>query len=198
MLTDEIESLHHIQGFAKAVVLQTDKIFIELQKVENGLDLVEQEMAVMGFPFHFSTIKSSTDLVPLSVRIASLLAMRKVFHLHDEHIKEIGRLATKSSFFTKLVLRYLISPEKMAKEIPRHWQRHYSIGSMDPGEIHDDEHFEIVRLKDFNVHPIYCIYLSGYIQGMMELIGTYSNLVVEETKCQHKGDDVHEFRISWV
>jgi predicted hydrocarbon binding protein len=199
MLIDEtIESVKQIKGSVKAVALQTDKIYIEIQKIENGVTLVEEEMEKMGFPFHYITLKSPTDLVPLSIRVASLLAIKKVFHLEEEQIKEMGRLATKSSFFTKLTLRYLVSLKKMAKEIPRHWQRHYTVGSMDPGELHEDERFLIVRLRDFNAHPIFCTYLSGYIIGDIELIGSFATLAVKETTCQHRGDKYHEFRVTWV
>ncbi len=194
---ETVESLKNIKGSVKAVALQTDKIFIEIQKVENGEFLVEEEMEKMGFPFRYGTLKSPSDLIPLNVRIASLLAIKKVFHLENEQIMEMGRLATRSSFFTKLTLRYLISLKKMAKEIPRHWQRHFTIGSMDPCELHEDERFFIVRLKDFKTHAIFCTYFSGYIIGMVELIGNYTNLTVQETKCQHRDDKFHEFIVTW-
>ena len=198
LIEETTESLMKIKGSVKAVALQTDKIYIEMQNAQNGVTLVEEEMEKMGFPFRFDSVKSPTDLVPLSVRIASLLAIKKVFHLEDVQIKEIGRLATKSSFFTKLVLRYLVSIKKMAKEIPRHWERHFTIGVMDPCELHEDERFLIVRLRDFNAHAIFCTYLTGYIVGMIELIGDYTNVIVQETKCQQRGDEIHEFRVTWM
>lgn len=198
MLIDEtIQDINQIKGSAKAVTLQTDKTYIEIQDSINGVSLVEKEMEKMGFSFRFRSLVSPTDLIPLSLRIASLLAIKKVFNLEDYQIKEIGRLATRSSFFTKLTLRYLVSLKKMAREIPRHWQRHYTAGTMDPGELHEDEHFFIVRLRNFITHPIYCTYLSGYIIGVVELIGNYSNLTIQETKCQYRGDEYHEFRVSW-
>jgi predicted hydrocarbon binding protein len=199
MLIDEtIESIKQIKGSVKAVALQTDKIYIELRKVENGVALVEEEMEKMGFPFRYSTLKSPNDLVPLSIRVASLLAIKKVFHLEEEQIKDMGRFATKNSFFTKLTLRYLVSLKKMAKEIPRYWQRHYTVGSMDPAELYEDERYFIVRLRDFNAHPIFCTYLSGYILGVVELIGSFATLAVNETTCQHRGDEYHEFRVTWI
>jgi hypothetical protein len=199
MLIEETpESLRQIKGSVKTVALQTDKIYIEMQQTQNGIALVEEEMEKMGFPFRYSTMTSPTDLVPLSIRIASLIAIKKVFHLQDAQISEMGRLATKSSFFTKLVLRYLVSMNKLAKEIPRHWQRHFTIGVMEPCELHEDERFLLVRLKDFKAHAIFCTYLSGYIVGMIELIGNYSNVTVQETKCQLRGDEYHEFRVTWI
>ena len=49
MLIDEtIELVKQIKGSAKAVTLQTDKIYIEIQKIENGVSLVEEEMEKMG------------------------------------------------------------------------------------------------------------------------------------------------------
>jgi len=197
LIEEPIELLKQIKGSAKTVTLQTDKIYIEIQNVENGISLVEKEMEKMGFPFCYNKLVSPTDFVPISVRIASLLAIKKVFHLDDEQIRAMGRLATKSSFFTKLALRYLISLEKMSKEIPRHWKRHYSVGSMDLGDLHESERFFIVRLREFNTHPIFCTYFSGYILGIVELIENYPNLAVQETKCQHRGDEYHEFIVTW-
>jgi len=198
LIPETMESLKQIQGCVKAVALQTDKIYIDVQNVHDGVSLVEKELEKMGFPFSYDSLKSPTTLVPLSLRIASIIAIKKVFNLEDEHIKEMGCLATKSSFFTKLALRYLVSLKKMAIEIPRHWQRHYTIGSMDPGELHEDERFFIVRLRDFDTHAIFCTYLSGYIIGVVELIGNYSNLAIQETKCQDKGDEYHEFKVTWM
>ena len=197
MIDETLLSIQEIQGFVKAVVLQTDKIFIEIQKKENGLDLVEKEMEQMGFPLRYNSFLSPSTLVPLSKRIASLIAIRNVFSLNDEEIRRMGSLATKSSFFTKLTLRYLVSLSKMAREIPRHWQRHYTVGCMDTGELHEEQCYFIIRLRDFKAHPIFCTYLSGYIIGVVELIGNYPNLTVQETKCQHRGDEFHEFKVSW-
>lgn len=198
MIDETTESVKNIKGSVKAVTLQTDKIYIEIQHLENGVALVEEEMEKMGFPFQYRSLMSPTELVPLSIRIASLLAIKKVFTLEEEQIREIGRLATRSSFYTKLVFRYLVSMNKMAKEVPRHWQRHYTVGVMEPGELHEDERYFIVRLRDFDAHPIFCTYLSGYIIGIVELIGNYTGLAVQEIKCQHKGDSNHEFKITWV
>lgn len=199
MLIDEtIESVKQIKGSVKAVALQTDKIYIEMQKVENGVALVEEEMEKMGFPFRYGTLISPTDLVPLSIRVASLLAIKKVFHLEEEQIKEMGGLAAKNSFFTQLILAYLVSLKKMAKDIPRHWQRHYTVGSIDPVELHEDERYFIIRLRDFNAHPILCTYLLGYIKSDIELVGSFATLAIKETACQHKGDEYHEFRVTWI
>lgn len=197
LINETVENISQIKGAVKAVTLQTDKIYIEIQDSINGISLVEKEMEKMGFPFRYNSLIAPTDLIPLSIRIASLLAIKKVFHLEDYQIKEIGRLATRSSFFTKLTLRYLVSLKKMAREIPRHWQRHYTVGSIDPGELHEDEHFFIVRLRDFMTHPIFCTYLSGYIIGVVELIGNFPNLTIQETKCRFRGDEYHEFRVTW-
>ena len=195
---ENIEELKLIKGEVRAVTLQTDKTYIFEQKGENGITLVEEEIKKMGLPFEYNNIKSLSEFYPLSLRVASLLATKKVFGWDDSQIKEMGRIAPKNSVFTKLVLRYLVSLKKMAKEIPRHWSRHYTIGSIDPGELHEDEKHLIVRLRDFNVHPIMCIYLSGYFVGTVELLGDFTNLTVEEVKCMHRGDGYHKFIIRWV
>jgi predicted hydrocarbon binding protein len=197
MIDETLLSIQEIPGFVKAVALQTDKVFIEMQEKENGIVLVEKELEQMGFPLQYDSFLSPSTLVPLSKRIASLIAIRNVFCLNDEQIRQMGSLAIRSSFLTKLTLRYLISLSKMAKELPRHWQRHYTVGRMDAGELHEDQCYFIICLRDFKAHPIFCTYLSGYIIGGVEMIGNYPNLTIQEIKCQHRGDEYHEFKISW-
>lgn len=158
---------------------------------------MEDELQQMGFPFHYSAINSPFSFVPLKLRIASLYAIRNVLQLTDDQIQEMGRLATRNSAFTKLGLRFLIDLKKMAKGIPRHWQRHYTTGSMDVGELHEDEKYLVVRLKDFPVPKLYCCYLAGYILGDVELIGNGQNLRICETKCMSCNDDYHEFKVMW-
>ncbi|UCB59149.1 MAG: hypothetical protein JSV67_02285 [Thermoplasmatales archaeon] len=192
-----IEKLRLIKGEVKAVTLLTDKTYIIKHKGENGITRVEEEIKKMGLPFEYNAIKSPSTFYPLSIRVASLLATKKVFGWDDNQMKEMGRMAPKNSVFTKLLLRYLISLKKMAKEIPRHWKRHYTIGLMDPGELHEDDKHLIIRLRDFNTHPIMCTYLSGYFIGTVELLSDFINLTIEEVKCMHKGDDYHKFIIRW-
>lgn len=200
MLEDEtisFEQMKQIKGQVKAVALLTDKIYVYEKHGEDKLSLVEEEMKKMGFPFQYNSLKTISDFIPLNIRVASLFAIKNVFNLDNDQIREMGRLATKNSTFTKLVLRYLVSLKKMTKEIPRHWQRHYTVGSMDPGELREEEKYIIVRLRDFNVHPIFCTYLSGYILGDVELIGDFPNLRLKETQCIHRGNDCHEFKVTW-
>jgi predicted hydrocarbon binding protein len=194
---ESVEKIKLIKGEVKAVTLETDKIYIFEKQGEKGLTLVEEELENMGFSFEYNSIKSQSVFCPLSLRVASLIATKKVFGWSDNQIKEMGRIAPKNSVFTKLVLRYLVSLKKMAKEIPRHWNRHYTVGSMDPGELHEDEKHFIIRLRDFYTYPIMCTYLSGYFIGTVELLGDFTNLTVEEVKCMYKGDDYHEFLIRW-
>lgn len=195
---ETIEKIKLIKGKVRGVGLQTDRQFIMRYKGENGVILVEDEMKKMVFSFKYDNIKSTSEFFPIYLRIASLMAIKKIFHLDDAKVKEMGCLATKNSIFTKLVLRYLINLEKMAKEISGHWRRHYTVGYMDPGKLHEEDKYLVVRLRDFITHPIMCTYLSGYILGDVDLCGDFENITIDEVKCMHRGDPYHEFIVKRV
>jgi hypothetical protein len=94
------------------------------------------------------------------------------------------------------MLRYFISINNVLKEVPRYWEKHYTVGNME-SEYQENNTYFILRLKDFEVDPIICSYLSGYYLGVTELVKNFKNLKVEELKCIHKGGDYHEFIIKW-
>ena len=63
-------------------------------------------------------------------------------------------------------------------------------------EFDEKEKYAILRLSNFEVHPIYCTVFKGYFSKVAEMI---VNLPVkcEETKCAFLGDDCHEFLLKW-
>jgi hypothetical protein len=110
----------------------------------------------------------------------------------------MGFLATKRSLIVKLFVKYFLNLQRVfSKEAPRLWKKHYTIGELIPVELNEEKNYAILRLKEFNIHPILCLYLGGYFCGITQMIVKVQQINFKETKCTFRGDDYHEFLIAW-
>jgi len=197
-LTKEIaKKLMEIKGEARGVVFKTDIEYILGEKGEEGIKKLEDELEKLGYPIKFKEIKTM-EFYPVGLRAISLLAIKKVFNFDDEKIKEMGFFATKKSLIIKLFIKYFLSLQRVFfKESPKMWRKHYAIGELVPVELNEEKKYSILRLKDFSLHPIYCIYLGGYFCGVTQMLVKTPQLTFEETKCTFRGDEYHEYLIKW-
>lgn len=197
-LTKEIaQKLMEIKGEARGVTLRTDMEYILKEKGEEGLKKLEEELENLGYPIKYKEIETM-GFYPVGLRILSLLAIKKIFNFDDEKIKEMGLLATKVSLIIKLFVKYFLSIQKVFfQEGPKIWKRHWTIGELVPVELNEEKKYAILRLENFTLHPLYCIYLGGYFCGILQMLVKASQITFEETKCIFKGDEYHEYLIKW-
>jgi hypothetical protein len=197
-LTKEtVKKLMEIKGEVKGVTFKTDAEHILKEKGEEGLKRLEAELENLGCPIKYQEIKTMFSY-PVGLRVISLLAIKKVFGYDDKKIEEMGLLATKRSLIVKLFVRYFLSLQRVfSKEAPLLWKQHYSIGELIPVELNEEKKYAILRLKDFNVHPVLCRYLGGYFCGIVQLIVKSSQIDFEERKCTFRGDEYHEYLLKW-
>lgn len=198
-LTKEIaKKLMEIKGETRGVTLNIDREYILKEKGEEGLKKLEEELEKLGYPIKYKKIETLA-FYPVGLRAISLLAIKKVFNFDDEKIEEMGFFATKKSLIIKLFIRYFLSLQRVFfKESPKMWRKHYTIGELAPVELNEEKKYAILRLKDFNLHPVYCHYLEGYISGLIQLMVKNPKIICEETKCTFKGDEYHEYLIKWL
>jgi len=198
-LTKEIaKKLMEIKGEARGVVFKTDIEYILGEKGEEGIKKLEDELEKLGYPVKFKEIKTM-EFYPVGLRAISLLAIKKVFNFDDEKIKEMGFYGTKISLIIKFFIKYVFSFQRVFfKESPKIWREHWTIGEMAPVELNEEKKYAILRLKDFNLHPIYCRFLEGYISGLIQLMVKSPKIICEETKCTFRGDEYHEYLIKWL
>ncbi len=190
--------LKSIKGDVRGVVFKTDAEFIKEKFGEEGLEKLQSAAKKMDIPIDYKGEINATRWYPLSWRVLSILLIQEVFGWNDEKIIEMGEAAPKYSFIIKTLLRYFLSLEKTFSEISKYWDEHYSVGKLvvpDPTVV--NENYLLFYLKDFKVHPIMCEYYKGYFLSVCKLIIKSENMVIEETKCMFKGDDYHEFKITW-
>lgn len=193
-----IQKLIQTKGEVRGVTLKTDFEFILKERGEEGVKKFEEELKKLGFSIKYKEIQE-LNYYPAGLRIISLLVIKKIFGYKDNKIREMGARATKISSVLKFFIKYIPSLKKMVvTNTGKVWQNHWTIGTMIPAELNEKEKYAIFQLKDFNLHPIYCRYLEGYITGLFQLIVTSTKITCHETKCSFKGDaQFHEYLVKW-
>lgn len=194
-LTKELaDQLMKVKGEARGVLFKTDAEFVLKEKGPEGLAKVKKELAKIGHPIDYENIKPMA-FYPVGLRIISLLAIQKAFDFSIEDIKRMGAYAPKKSLIVKLFTKYFLSLNKTGEQAPKMWEKQYTIGklSVDPRA---EENWNIVRVKDFSLHPLFCHLLNGYITTVVQMI-TGGTVTTKETKCTFKGDPYHEYLSTW-
>jgi len=197
-LTKEFaQKLMEIKGEVRGVAFRTDTEYILREKGEEDLKKLEDKMARLGYPIKYKKIETMT-FYPIGLRPLSLLVVRELFNFDDSTIKKMGFFATKSSFIIRIfVLPFLSLKKVFFEEAPKIWKKHFTIGQIVPVELNEEKRYGILRVKNLNLHPIYCIYLAGYFCGILEMLLRGYKISCKETKCFFRGDEYHEYLLEW-
>lgn len=195
-LTKELaQKLMEVKGEARGMTLKTDWQFILLKEGKEGLKKLEDRMAELGVPIKYKEIKSM-DFYPIGLDVISMLAIKELFHFDEKDFEEMGGSAIKFSLILKIFMKYFVPLRSIANQVPKMWREHYTIGDLEMPEFSEGEKYIILRLKNFRVHPIYCISTKGYFSKIAEML-VKSSVDCEETKCVFRGDEYHEFLLKW-
>ena len=193
---EEIKKLAAIKGKVRGQVFLTDIGYIKEKKGREGVRLLKEKIAEWGNPIDYEKAEA-LKWYPVGLRVISLLAIKEVFGWGDKEIFALGSNAPKFSLIVKVLMRYFLSVQKTFKEGSKYWEKHYSVGALEPVEYNKKEKYFILRLKDFKIHPILCSYYAGYFLRIGQYVQRSEKMTIEETKCMFKGDSYHEFIIRW-
>ncbi len=195
-LTKEFaKKLMETEGEARGVNLKTDWEVVLSKYGQEGLKKLEAKMAEMGYPIKYNEIETM-NFYPAGLDALSVLSIKEVFDLNDQELKELGAAAVKFSLFLKILIRYFPSLNLLAKEAPKMWRKHYSIGDLEIVETNEEERRAVLRIKNFGFHPAQCANLQGYFSKILQM-AVKAPTTCEETKCTFRGDAYHEFVIKW-
>lgn len=186
-----------IKGKVRGVVFQTDGRYVLETKGEKGMKTLEAAIKKTGQPIKYGKELKATSWYPLSWRILSLLVIQRTFNWGEKEMFAMGQAAPKYSFIVKMLLRYFVSLEKTFKESAKYWQEHYSVGKLEAPVIDIEGKRLVIHLKDFKMHPVFCMYSKGYFKAIAKLVVRTEKMTIKETECMFKGDDYHEFIIEW-
>lgn len=191
---ETLDAIMAMPGDVKGTVLKEDENFILQGGGKSKLEGVEKEIKEMGHPFVYREIKSN-DFYPWGRKIISLLAISRVFNMDRQKVKEMGSSAFKKTFWEKTFMKYVLPPKKIVEKEIKNWRKYHTIGRLEVVDV--KEKTISIRLYNLNYHPIFCDYLAGRFQALIQAIKGEDGKC-EEVKCYFKGEDpFHEFLLKW-
>lgn len=192
---EELERLMAIKGEVRGLALKSHGDFIMKEKGEQGLRRLEETLEDLGCAINHKEIEAMR-FYPIYLEVIALVVIRRLFNFGDEKFIEIGEFGSKLSLIIRLFMKYFISIKLMAKQTPRIWGKYYTIGSLKMSGLDEVKKQLVLRLEDFNLHPLHCLHLQGYFSNVVKMV-TKSPVSSEERKCIHRGDECHEFLLKW-
>ncbi|MBD3208451.1 MAG: hypothetical protein GF370_03280 [Candidatus Nealsonbacteria bacterium] len=192
---EEAEQFMSLPGQIRGGIIKADGDFILKKKGRQGLRRLEERMKELDQPLRFSQIQM-TKFYPVGLKAVVLLSIKDVFGFEKEDFIELGRFASKSLSILRFFMRYLLSLERVAKEISQIWDKNYSVGECAVTEFNKKEGYMKIRISDFKLHPAWCHVHLGYLPATLQIIAQ-KKVACQELKCVHQGDECHEFLLSW-
>jgi hypothetical protein len=196
-LKKEADLIMSKKGEVKGEVLRDHFIYAKRKYGQEAVNRIEARLKELGYELKFNEIKP-LDWYPDAYCGLILVIMKDEFNLTDQGIYQMGWDATRYSFIVvKLLLRYLLSVEKLFSEPQKHWDKHLNFGRVKVIELNSLEKRIILRVEDYDIHPTTCFYQAGYYAGLIHYTTGSDKTKVTETKCLHKEDLYHEYLIEW-
>jgi predicted hydrocarbon binding protein len=185
------------QGNVRGDVLRDHFIYLKEKEGEKAVERMEKILDQIGYPLKFNEINVLEWYKDAYCGLI-LTIFKDEFNWSDKDIYQMGEKVVKYSFIvTRLILRYLVSTEKLLETASKQWRRHVDFGSMEVVSFKKKEKEIVLRVKDYDIHPLTCIYQSGYYAGIFKYTIKTKKITVKEQKCIHRGDDYHEYILTW-
>jgi predicted hydrocarbon binding protein len=192
-----ILKLKDSQEKTKGAAIITTVAYIRKIKGENGVKIVEKEMALLGYPIKLDETDKN-QWYPCLIDPLIMVISRSKFDWKKEDFFDAGYFAPQVSSVAKIFLRYFVSIDKAFTEAHNYWKKYYTFSELESVEINKKDSYIILRIKDFDLHPLLCTYHAGYFARIAcFVLGENRKISVKETECLHRGDPYHEYKISW-
>ena len=189
----DLEKIKKMKGQIIGSALKTDREFIIEKKGREGLRKVEREMKKLGYPLEYEKIEKY-QWYPVQLDSLFLSVAQRTFNWDDKMMREWGRWGAKIGFLTKLMIKYFVSKEMIAKSANKYWRKYYTSGRLD-FKLNKKENSGIATIRDFTTCPAHCRYLEGYFSQIMSFVVPPEKLKVEEIKSLE--ENALRFEITW-
>ncbi len=192
----ELDELKKIKGEVRGMGMKTHADYILNMEGEEGLVKLENVLAELGEPIKYKELRKM-NFYPLWREALTLVAIQRVFSYKDEDFKELGRFHSKLSLIFRLFLKRFFSFGKIAKEIPKVWNKYFTHpGEFEVVEFSEENRRAVFRLKNFSFHPLHCLVRMGILEGLTKIVAGTAGTCVE-TRCTYRGDAYHEYQLKW-
>ncbi len=195
MSKEKVKKLKSIKGEVRGVAIMNFLEFVEKQEGEEAVKEVCRRTQKMWPEVEVCNLQRM-DYYPLGLEAVVMGAIKEALGLSDEEIRKLGNFAAKTSLIRRLFAKFFVSLDLMASRASEMWDEYYTVGDLSVQSF-DVEKGEIVLvLENFEVNRLHCFHLQGYFSSIVSLV-TGSEVECRETKCPFKGDEAHEFVLSW-
>lgn len=194
---ETIEKLSKTNWKVKGACTQAIVEYLKLIGKGDQISKIEKRMQEYGFEINLEKV-NPFKMYPIAMELALIFSIKEILNWGEKEIKELGRNTPKFSFIVKILMKYFISPQRSYKESPVYWKTHFNFGLLETPEFNDKEKYYFLRIKNFDIHPLYCVFLAGYFEAISSFMFRVEKTIwSQEIKCTFKGDPYHEFKISW-
>ncbi len=194
----ELEDKYKGRGEERGLTFKSEAMYIEENEGIDGLRKLEEAMADLGYPIKYQDIKY-THFYPIIIEVLTLVLIQKIFNYSDEDFEKIGKYALKIPGVVRTlfaVQKYLLTSKQILdKLVSRVWKQYYMIGDLKIIEYKLNERV-VLRIEDYINHPLNCRMIQGALSTLFKMASA-KDVVCQESKCMHKGDEFHEFVVTW-
>jgi len=192
---DRTKELLALSGEVKGMGMKTHADFVLKEEGPEGLKKLEKAMHDAGVPVKYEELKRMS-FYPLGWEALTLEMMKELFDYDDQKFREVGRFHCKTSWIVKLFMKYFFSLQRMSKEVPKVWQKYFTVGQLKLVDFNEEEKYIRLRVENFTFHPAHCQILAGALSTVLGMM-VKGEVEAEEKKCTYKGDDFHEYIVTW-
>ncbi len=194
----ELEDKYKGKGEERGLTFKSETMYIEENEGADGLKKLEEAMASLGYPIKYHDVKFS-HFYPIIIEVLTLVLIQRIFNYKDEDFEKIGKYSLKVPGVVRtlfMIQKYLLTSKSILDRlVSRVWKQYYMIGDLKIVEYELNKKV-VLRVEDFMHHPLNCLMIKGGLTTLFQM-ATRKPTVCEEVKCMHRGDEAHEFVITW-
>ena len=192
---EEFDEFMKIKGKVRGMSLRNIAAFVLKERGKEGLKKLEDTITRLGYPLEYRKIKTMT-FYPLGLEPLMMVVAKKLLNFNEEDFRQLGEFSPKSAIIVRLFLQYLVSIRTVAENVSEMWKKYYTVGNIETVELNEEKKYMILRVTDFNLHPVHCQVLEGYFPTVIQMV-VKKKVHCKETKCFFRGDEYHEYLMEW-
>lgn len=192
---EELENAKIVKGDGRGMNLRNIGEYVLVKQGESGLKKLEDLMKSLDYPIEYMKI-DKMDFYPIWVSTISFLSTEKLFNFTNKDFQKMGEMDAKFNSFTKVFIKYFISLKSLTEAVPKIFNHFVPFSTVESTEFNEKEKYSTIRLKNFDLSKYHCQYLIGFANAAARM-ASKGQPNCEEIKCPFRGDDCHEFRLSW-